>query len=308
MKIVLAGRYGIGVRVLELLLDAGHDVPAVVTAPSDLERTWQPSLAEAAAAAGVPVLVANINAAAGDIRALGPDLILSVQHPDLFKREILNLPTSGCINLHFGRLPEYGGCYPVIWPILNGDAQAGATLHYMDDGFDSGAVIGIRLVAIDPDDTARQLYDRVAEAALALVRDELPHIAAGTVTATPQRPGAGRYYAKSSIDFAQARFIDWHRPVRQVHDCIRAFTFPPFQLPAVRAAGRVLEFWDARIGSAAPDANPGTVLGLSDRRLVISAGDGTIAIARFRQDDGSPLAPDEVLQQGWLTVGQRLSV
>ena len=303
---MLAGRYGTAARTLELLIASGHEVPAVVVAPSDLERTWQPSLAVAARAAAIPVLVKNINAAAADIRTLEPDLILSVQHSDLFKREILAVPSMGCINLHFGRLPEYGGCYPIIWPILNGEATAGATLHFMDEGFDSGAIIGVTSVSIGPNETGRQLYDRVADAAFGLLSDHLPNISAGTVTATPQRSGEGRYYAKNSIDFARERFIGWREPAAQVHNRIRAFTFPPFQLPAMRAGGFEIDFWDSTVMPASTNDAPGTVLGTSGGRMMISVQDGTIGIAHFRRDDRSTLEPEAVLQQGLLTVGQRL--
>jgi methionyl-tRNA formyltransferase len=305
VKIVLAGRHGIGCRVLDHLVEQRHDVQAVITPAADVEAAWQPSLAEAARVHGIPVLTTNINAAAGDLRALAPDVIFSVQHPDRFKRDVLALPPRGCINLHFGRLPDYAGCYPIIWPILNGDTHAGATLHYMDEGFDSGAVIGIVAVPIDPMDTGRRLYDRVADAGMELFRRELPAFAAGRVDARPQVPGAGHYYPKGSIDFDRDRLIDWRQPPQNIHDRIRALTFPPFQVPAIRTGAALLEIWDSTIVES--PGQTGTVLGTRDGRLMIGAGPATIGIRHVRRPGGATLEPDAVLLQGLLAIGQQLA-
>ncbi|MDH3604533.1 MAG: formyltransferase family protein, partial [Candidatus Tectomicrobia bacterium] len=158
--------------------------------------------------------------------------IFSIQYRRLLRPPILRLPQHGCINLHFGLLPRYGGCYPIAWAILNGESQAGATLHYMSEKFDEGDVIAQGAVPIHPDTTARNLFDALSDRAADLFAQTYAALSRQSVETRAQDLREQLYYTKDSIDFAKDQWIDWHEAGIAVQRRICAFTFEPFQLPS----------------------------------------------------------------------------
>ena len=119
----------------------------------------------------------------------------------------------------------------MAWAILNGEERAGATLHYMTENFDAGAVLAQTAVPVTPETTARELYDAVGEAAVQLFADCYPALLAGTLNAQGQDLSKKLYYSNKSIDFERDRRIDWGRPGIEIQRRICAFSFEPFQLP-----------------------------------------------------------------------------
>jgi len=133
MKIVIAGNNNIAVRCLEYLIGIQEAVVGVVAPREDPKDGWQQSLAESARRSGILLFRQNINSVVASLRAIRPDIIFSLQYPYLFKQEVLTLPRRNCINLHFGKLPGYRGCYPIAWALLNGEHLLGTTLAYHDN-------------------------------------------------------------------------------------------------------------------------------------------------------------------------------
>ena len=227
-RVVICGEKLVAERCLSFLHDRNDtEISAIVAAPKD----WQADLVFFGASKRLKVFVGNINDYAEELAYLKPDFIFSIQYRPLIKSAILNIPTHGCINLHFGLLPRYGGCYPVAWSILNGEKQAGATLHYMVEKFDEGDIIAQTSVPINEDMTARELFDLVSEAAVKLFIDTYPVLYDGKVKVQPQDLAQKLYYDKNSIDFDRDRVIDWAKTGIEIHRMICAFSFEPFQLP-----------------------------------------------------------------------------
>ncbi len=127
-RVVVCGEKHIAESCLQILNACENtDICAIVASPQD----WQADLIAWGVAHRTKVYVGNINRYLDEIRGLAPDFIFSIQYRRLLRPEILAVPRRGRINLHFGLLPRYGGYYPVAWAILNGESQAGATLHYI---------------------------------------------------------------------------------------------------------------------------------------------------------------------------------
>lgn len=238
------------------------------------------------------VYVGNINRYVDEIKRLEPDFIFSVQYRRLLRPEVLAIPRRGCINLHFGLLPRYGGCYPVAWAILNGESQAGVTLHYMTAHFDEGDVIAQRSVPVRPQTTARELFDALSEAGAALFQVQYPRLRRGEGQGWPQDATKRLYYDKHSIDFERDRWIDWQRCGVEVQRQICAFTFEPFQLPATGLQGPDGQFCTATIaqtrlreGQAPPSCEAGSVLSVTPSGAILAVtGDGTLLeMARLNQ-------------------------
>jgi methionyl-tRNA formyltransferase len=163
---------------------------------------------------------------------LRPDFLFSIQYRRLLRPPLLRLPRCGCINLHFGLLPRYGGCYPVAWAILNGEQYAGVTLHYMTERFDEGDVIAQAAVPIGSATTARELFDVLSAGAVQLFADTYPALCRGAIKARPQDLSKKLYYTQDSLDFERDRRIDWQQSGVMIQRQICAFSFEPFQLPS----------------------------------------------------------------------------
>ncbi|MDP6925244.1 MAG: formyltransferase family protein [Candidatus Scalindua sp.] len=227
-RVVLCGEKWVAEQCLEFLYNREDtEVCAIVAAPED----WQADLISFGARKDLKVFIGNINNFFDDLASLQPDFIFSVQYRPLLKSAILNLPKSGCINFHFGLLPRYGGYYPIAWSILNGEKQAGSTLHYMVEKFDDGDIIAQTSVPIKEETTARELFDSMSVAAVKLFTDTYSSLLKGTVKAFSQDMSRKLYYDNSSIDFNRDRVIDWTRTGDEIQRRICASSFEPFQLP-----------------------------------------------------------------------------
>jgi methionyl-tRNA formyltransferase len=87
------------------------------------------------------------------IRAIAPDVIVSVAAPEIFKPELLGIPRLGCINMHSGRLPTYRGMMPTFWQMLRGEPAITITVHRMAEKLDAGDVLATRIFAIKSHDS-----------------------------------------------------------------------------------------------------------------------------------------------------------
>jgi methionyl-tRNA formyltransferase len=148
--------------------------------------------------AGVPVLEPDdINAPEhlARLRALAPDLFISVSCPQIFRRELLDLPSLGCMNLHSGLLPNYRGVLPTFWALANGERETGVTLYFMEEGIDDGAIIAQRRVRISPEETLRSLIGRCKAAGAELVLTTVERLRDGPVSVSENRVEEGTYYS-----------------------------------------------------------------------------------------------------------------
>ena len=159
-----------------------------------------------------------------DVFAGNPDVVISVLGRHIFTPAEIQQAT--IVNLHLAPLPNYRGCNSIAHALLNGDREYGVTLHYVDEGIDTGPIIDIARFTIPPLCTGMRLYELATKAGWDLFAANWPRIL-GPVTATPQE-GEGRYYDRHSLE-PYMRLADW--PEDQ-HDTIRrALHFPPFPAP-----------------------------------------------------------------------------
>mgnify|MGYP000134598435 CR=1 FL=1 len=136
--------------------------------------------------AGIPAPHLRDGSEDENIRALAPELIVVVAYGCILPKSVLEAPKYGCINLHVSLLPKYRGSAPVQWAVLNGDAETGVSIMQMDEGLDTGDVLCCEKIAIDPEETSGQLFDRVTAVGARVLCEVVPAIAAGTLKPQPQ--------------------------------------------------------------------------------------------------------------------------
>jgi methionyl-tRNA formyltransferase len=130
-----------------------------------------------------------------ELHELAPDLVISVSCPQIFGRELLEMPRLGCVNVHSALLPDYRGMLPTFWVLAHGEDHTGVTVHFMSPGIDGGEIIAQRRISIPPDDTLHSLMRRCKRTAAELILDTVSQFRDGTVVTTPNPAEEGSYFS-----------------------------------------------------------------------------------------------------------------
>jgi UDP-4-amino-4-deoxy-L-arabinose formyltransferase/UDP-glucuronic acid dehydrogenase (UDP-4-keto-hexauronic acid decarboxylating) len=284
MKAVVLAYHNIGCVGINALLAHGFDVCALFTHEDDpKEHIWFESVAETAAAKGIPVYAPqDINHPlwVERIREMHPDILFSFYYRNMVGKDILRIPPAGGLNLHGSHLPRYRGRCPVNWVLIHGERETGVTLHYMTQRPDEGDIAGQRRVPVDDNDTALNLHDKLATATGELLDELLPKILENRVERFPQDSSTATYFGGRGPEDG---FIDWSRDERTVHNLVRAIT-RPYPGAFSFLGNRRCIFWQVAPEGSSEDASPGTVL--STDPLTIACGEGAVEV-RFGQIEDS---------------------
>lgn len=284
----------VGFRCSRVLLDAGVDVPLVLThQDSPAERPWFGSVARLAAERGVEVTTASPRGeeCARRIAALEPDYLLSFYYRSLLEERLIASARWGALNMHGSLLPQYRGRAPVNWAILRGESRTGATLHYMVRKPDAGPIVDQESVPIGIDDTALSVSLAVAEAAARLLTRTLPRLAAGPPEGRPMDLSRGSYFGARTPEDGR---IDWAWPAARVHNLIRAVA-PPFPGAFTDLGDRRLLFVGSRwLGEPARHPERAPCLYVEDGRLLLDCSDGQRLAIPGVLLDGEPLGAQEL--------------
>ena len=170
MRVVFMGTPAFAVSVLRRLVEDHWDVVAAYTQPDKPKNRGMKLIPtpvkEYAMTQNIPVYQpasCRDEAVWEELRALEPDVILVAAYGKLLPQELLDIPRTAMLNVHSSLLPQYRGAAPINWAILNGDQETGVTIQYMASELDAGDILLTRKTAIDPQEDASQLYDRLAE-------------------------------------------------------------------------------------------------------------------------------------------------
>jgi methionyl-tRNA formyltransferase len=287
-RAVVFAYHNVGVRCLEVLLARGVEVPLVVTHLDDpREEIWFDSVARAAAGRGIASIAPSDPNAPDVVARIAdsrPDFLFSFYYRLMLKASLLALAPRGALNMHGSLLPKYRGRAPVNWAIIRGETQTGATLHYMTEKPDDGDIVAQTGVPILPDDTARQVFDRITAAAELTLRDALPALIAGTAPRRPQDLRLGAYFRGRKPEDG---VIDWKKSATEIHNLVRAVA-PPYPGARTTLAGRPARVLRTRVldPRAAPAQAPQLTVE-QDRVLVHCGGGGTLQILAL-EIDGTP--------------------
>lgn len=231
MRLLYAGTPEVALPALDLLLGSSHDIVAVLTrppAPAGRGRAVTPSpVAQRAQEAGIPVLTP---ASSRDphflatLADLAPDCCPIVAYGGLIPAAALAIPRLGWVNLHFSLLPAWRGAAPVQHAVLHGDDITGATTFLLEEGLDTGPVIGVVTEPIRAADTSGDLLARLAESGAHLLLQSLAALESGQVRPQPQPVDGVSHAPRLMVEDAH---IDWAAPAIRVDRLIRACTPAP---------------------------------------------------------------------------------
>ncbi len=284
-RAVVFAYHNVGVRCLATLLAHGVEVPLVVTQhDSPGENIWFASVAEFAAEHALETAFPedpNEPGFAARVEALAPDFLFSFYYRRMLGARLLAAPARGALNLHGSLLPRYRGRAPVNWAVIKGERETGASLHYMTEKPDAGAVVGRQRVPILPDDTAREVFDKVTLAAELVLDAVLPGLLAGRAPGVAQDLAAGSYFGGRRPEDGR---IDWSKSAREIHDLVRGVA-PPYPGAFASVDSVPLRILRTRIEPARAGASAAPALYCEGVRCYIDcASGGRLRLFEFELD------------------------
>ncbi len=289
MRILFMGTPDIAAQSLGALIDAGHEICGVFTRADKPVGRKQvltaPPVKTLAQVHGIPVwqpATLRGGAAEATVRALAPELIVVVAYGRILPPELLHIAPYGCINLHVSLLPQYRGAAPIQWAVLNGDAMTGVTIMQLDEGVDTGPILLVEPVPIDPEMTAGELFDAVAAVGARTLAAAVEKLRQGQLVPTPQ--DGTKATQAPPLTKEMARF-DFTWPGARIHNWVRGMD--PWPMAYFLYAGKKIKVRGARVAAAPAGTAPGTVLRLTP--LTVACGQDAVELHTLTPEGGKPM-------------------
>lgn len=309
MRVAMFGYQTWGHRTLQALIDAGHEVALVVTHPKSdhaYERIWADSVADLAAAHGIPVLLrTRPDDLLPELTAADLDLIVANNWRTWLPPEIFTLPRHGTLNIHDSLLPAYAGFSPLIWAMINGEPEVGVTAHLMDVELDAGDIVLQRAIPVGPADTTTDLFHRTVDLIAPITAEAIALIENGYTPVPQDRSKANFFHKRAPRD----SLIDWTSPPEDIERFVRALS-DPYPNAFTHYRGSPLRILRASVSRGHYGGTPGRIFIREGDGVVIVAGPDTrrgqspgLVVERVRTADGTELAAHEYFKTmgGYLT-------
>lgn len=210
-----------------------------------------------------------------------PDINVSMSYDQILKRKMIDSATLGFINCHAGALPFYRGRNVLNWVLINGEKEFGITVHYVDEGIDTGDIIRQKFVEILAEDDYGSVLRKAELQCPRILEETLKEIEAGTAKRTPQHiiHPIG-FYCGRRIEGDE--MIDWNWPSERIHNFVRGITLPA---PCARTYldGRLIRIVSTALVEDAPAyiGTPGEIIGRSSEGNYIKTGDTMLLVSRI---------------------------
>lgn len=308
MRVVFMGTPDFAVGTLEALLEAGHEVAAVVTQPDKPKgrgKTLMPTpVKEAALARMIPVLQpkkVREPEFVETLRKIGPDVIVVAAFGQIISKEILEMPRYGCINVHASLLPAYRGAAPIQWAVINGDKESGVTIMRMNEGLDTGDMIDKVVVPLDENETGGSLFDKLSAAGAKLCAEVLEKLENGTAVFEKQPELSTTDYA-AMIDKKMGK-INWECPAKEIEQLIRGLN--PWPSAYTFMKGKSLKLWTASVVYEEREAVPGEIVEIGKEGILVKTGEGLLLIRELQLEgkkrmDTAAFLRGYTVDKGWI--------
>ena len=312
MKLVYMGTPDFAVPPLTALVEAGHEVAAVVTQPDKPKGRGKAVLMtpvkEKALSYGIPVYqparIKKDEEFLKTLREINPDAIVVAAFGQILPKEILELPKYGCVNIHASLLPKYRGAAPIQWAVIDGEKESGITTMMMDVGLDTGDMLDRTVIPLAEDETGGSLFEKLSRAGGPLILKTLEALENGTAVRTKQ-PEEGATYA-GMLDKSLGN-IDWTQSAAKIERLIRGLN--PWPSAYTGYKGKTMKLWAADVLEGTFEGVPGEIIKVEKERVLVRTGDGALAVKELQLEGkkrmdaasflrGFSLEEGEILCQG----------
>lgn len=295
LRIVFMGTPQFACPTLQMLIDRGENVVAVVTQPDRPkgrgQQLQQPPVKELALKYGIPVmqpLKVRGAEAVEEIRSFNPELIVVVAFGQILPKALLDIPPLGCINIHASLLPRYRGAAPLNWCLINGEVETGITTMMMDVGLDTGDMLLTRTTAITPEDDASSLHDRLANLGAETMAETLDLLKGGKLAPVKQDDSLSSYAPMLKKELGE---INWLATTTSIINLVRGIT--PWPGAYTKHEGKVIKIHKVRAGSGS--GAPGEILQAGKEGIETATADGSIIIEELQLEGKKRLKAAEFL-------------
>ena len=309
MRIVFMGTPDFAVSSLEALIKSDHSVVGVVTQPDRPKGRGRELAASPVKLVSqrehIPFLQPTKMKDPGFLDALRgwrPDLIAVAAFGRILPAVILQLPRSGCINVHGSLLPKYRGAGPIQWAIINGEDETGISTMFMDEGMDTGDILLQKSLPIRPDDTAGSLSARLAELGGRLLIDTIGQLQAGTVVRQPQDNSRA---SMAHLLKKEDGLIDWTLSAPEIERRVRGMT--PWPGAYTFAGDDRWTIWRAVPVNSTTAAPPGLVTSVTKEGIAVAAGKGILLITEIQPANGRRMAAGQFVAGHPIASGLQLA-
>lgn len=290
LRIAFAGTPAFSVPALAALKGSAHEIVGVLTQPDRPagrgRQLTASAVKEFALAQGLPIdqpPTLRTDEGRAVLERWRPDVLVVVAYGLILPAAALAIPQLGCLNIHASLLPRWRGAAPIQRALLAGDSTTGVTIMLMDAGLDTGPILSLHPVSIEPEDDSARLHDRLAQHGAAALISTLDAWTQGRLQPQAQ-PTEGVTYA-AKIEKSEA-MIDWREPALTIERRVRAFR--PWPIAETRHAGDVLRIHRARVldeltATRFVSEAPGTILGMQDEALVVACGRGCLGLLELQR-------------------------
>ena len=300
MRIVFMGTPDFSVPALKALVEAGHQVIAVVTQPDKPKgrgkEVQMTPVKIQAMEYGIPVYQpAKVREASfvEVLKGLEADVYVVIAFGQILPKAVLELPKYGCINIHASLLPKYRGAAPIQWCVIDGERETGITTMMMDVGLDTGDMLEKAVIPIEEKETGGSLHDKLSMAGGDLILSTLKKLEEGTLVRTPQTD-EGTCYAKMLTK--SLGDIAWNQDAVSIERLIRGLN--PWPSAYTMWNGKTIKIWAADVIAGREAAEflsesgvpaetgtaPGTVVCSDKRGLVVCTGGGLLSIRELQME------------------------
>ena len=322
MKIVYMGTPDFAVGALQALIEAGHQVAAVVTQPDKPRgrgKEMQMTPVKACALRhDIPVfqpVKVRVPEAVETLRSYGADVFVVAAFGQILSEEILTMPRYGCINIHASLLPKYRGSAPIQRVILDGEEETGITIMQMDRGIDTGDILLQSVVSIDEKETGDSLHDKLACEGAKLIIEALQKLEAGELIPKKQNDEES-CYAKM-LDKSMGK-IDWKQSAVQIERLVRGLNSWPSAYTSFH--GKTLKLWEGEVGNCRQeqggeqnavltDGNekiPGAITAVEKEAFYVQTGEGVLKVTEVQLEGKKRMAVSAFLLGCQLKPGEIL--
>jgi len=309
MRVLFIGTGDIAIPAFDAIAAAPqHDLIGLVTQPdrpAGRKRELKaPEIKKRAASMDIPVLQPEKirrSEAVEELRVLRPDVGVVMAYGQILPGSVLEIPKHGCLNLHASLLPRHRGAVPIQAALLEGDRTTGITVMYMDEGLDTGDIMLMEQLPIEPGETAGALHDRLGALAGRMIVNALDQLETGAAPRQPQEEPDATYAGKISREDGR---IDWRRPAELIERQIRAMDPWPGAFGSFRLANGALrpaKVLRATVISCEGKPIPGERLPSEPGRLIVACGEGALSVTEIQPEGKRPMPIDAFLRGAQVT-------
>ena len=310
MRIVFFGTADFGIPALDLL-HTRHTLAGVVTTPPrpsgrGRKLTSSPVAQHAGTFHEIPVFTPEVLDDPVFIETLdnlSADCFVVVAYR-LLPRAVFSLPPQGTINIHASLLPAYRGPAPIQRAIEAGETETGVTVFRIDEGIDTGEILGQSVVPIGDEETTPELYERLSRLGVDVLDTTLRELEHGVCR--PKRQDSVSASKAPKLKKSEA-FIDWNLSARELFNKIRAFKPFPGTVTMIGKSRFGIE-WATPIDGAVPGKHSsGTIISVTGKTFDVQTGNGVLRIVSVKPEGRKTMSAGEYLRGTPLREGMNFN-